>query len=132
MFDACDAIKSRIGLAQLYCQWARYADALNMVEEALVRLRGEQVSTMVCLEATFADILAVKGRVYMEEEQRRSCMEEGRGKGVWGATSVQKSTASFYKALALFEEALEIRRSLQEKHVRSKVSAIDKVHNMFL
>jgi len=121
VFNPCDAIRTRIGLASLYCQWARYADALSAAEEALVVVFRERESSMDIseLQGMLAEILAVKGRVCLEEEQGRR--EEAQ------PLSASSTNGGCCQALALFEEALEIHHSL---HLQEGL--IKSLHQMLL
>lgn len=76
VFDPCDAIRSRIGLGILYCQCARYDDALTVLEEGLIRAEkvGEFTMDLYRLRATLADILACKGRVYMRKHSNEEAL----------------------------------------------------------
>ena len=77
VFDPCDAIRSRMGLGILYCQWARYDDALAVLEEGLIRVENVGEFTMdLCMYRTMlADILACKGRVYMRQHSNNNSLQ---------------------------------------------------------
>ena len=107
MFNPCDAIRTRIGLASLYCQWARYSDALSAVEEALVIVDRERASStnVIELQEMLGEILVVKGRVCLERDRKK------REQAQTVSTSLSKE-GGCCQALSLFEEALGVHRSL--------------------